>query len=149
MDKYRNKVRIKMVLLALLALTGVALGIYNVFFEGKSGASGFSAGMLSGFRIGMAIGIGGFALIQMIGLGKAIRDEKALKELYNKEHDERLRAIRARAGMPSVLILSVLMLIAALIAGPLDLTVFYTLIIASAAQLLISLGVKLYFMKKM
>jgi hypothetical protein len=149
MDKYRNKVRIKMVFLAILALTAVALGIYNVFFEGESGASGFSAGMLSGFRTGMADGIGFFALIRLFFLGKAIRDEKALKELYNKEHDERLREIRAKAGMPSVLILSVLMLIAALIAGPLDLTVFYTLIIASAAQLLISLGVKLYFMKKM
>lgn len=149
MDKYRNKVRIKMVLLALLALTGVALGIYNVFFEGKSGASGFSEGMLSGFRTGMAVGIGGFALIQMIGLGKAILDEKALKELYNKEHDERLRAIRAKAGMPLLLITSVLMLIAALIAGPLSGPIFYTLLIASSVQLLISLFVKMYYLKKM
>lgn len=148
MDKYRNKVRIKMVLLALLALTGVALGIYNVFFEGKSGASGFSEGMLSGFRTGMAVGIGGFALIQMIGLGKAILDEKALKELYNKEHDERLRAIRAKAGMPLLLITSVLMLIAAMIAGPLSVPIFYTLLIASSVQLLISLFVKMYYLKK-
>ena len=149
MEKYRKKVRIKMVLLALLSLTAVALGIYNVFFEGDTGASGFSAGMLSGFRTGMAIGIGFFALIRMIGLGKAIRDEKALKELYNKEHDERLREIRAKAGIPLLLITSVLMLIAALIAGPMNVTVFYTLLIASAAQLLISLGVKMYFLKKM
>lgn len=149
MEKYRKIVRIKMILLALLALTAVALGIYNVFFESDPGASGFSAGMLSGFRTGMAIGIGGFALIQMIGLGKAIRDEKALKELYNKEHDERLRAIRAKAGMPLVLILSVLMLIAALIAGPLSVPVFYTLLIASFAQLLIGLCVKMYYMKIM
>lgn len=149
MDKYRNKVRIKMVLLALLALTGVALGIYSVFFEGDSGASGFSAGMLSSSRTGLAIGIGLFALIRMIGLGKALQDEKALKELYNKEHDERLREIRAKAGMPLLLITSVLMLIAALIIGPLNLTVFYTLVIASNAQLLIGVGVKFYFMKKM
>lgn len=149
MEKYRKIVRIKMILLALLALTAVALGIYNVFFESDPGASGFSAGMLSGFRTGMAIGIGGFALIQMIGLGKAIRDEKKLKELYNKEHDERLRAIRAKAGMPILLITSVLMLIAALIAGPLSVPIFYTLLIASSAQLLISLVVKMYYMKIM
>lgn len=149
MEKYRKKVQIKIVLLAVLALTGVALGIYNVFFEGDGGASGFSAGVLSGFRTGMAIGMGFFALLRMIGLSKAIRDEKALKELYNKEHDERLREIRARAGMPLLLITSVLMLIAALIVGPLNLTIFYTLVIASSAQILIGVSVKLYFMKNL
>jgi Na+/H+ antiporter NhaD/arsenite permease-like protein len=97
----------------------------------------------------MANGIGFFALIRLFFLGKAIRDEKALKELYNKEHDERLREIRAKAGMPILLITSVLMLIAALIAGPLSVPIFYTLLIASSAQLLISLGVKMYYLKKM
>jgi hypothetical protein len=149
MDKYRKNVQLKMFLLAILALTAVALGIYNVFFEGDAEPSGFSAGMLSGFRSGLAIGIGGLALIRMIGLGKAIRDEKKLKELYNKEHDERLREIRAKAGMPLILITSVLMLVAALIAGPLSLTIFYTLLIASVAQLLIGLSVKMYYLKKM
>jgi hypothetical protein len=149
MEKYRKKVQIKMALLALLALTAVALGIYNVFFEGDPDASGFSAGMLSGFRTGMSVGIGFFALIRLIGFGKAIRDEKKLKELYNQEHDERLREIRAKAGMPLLLITSVLMLIAALIAGPLSLTIFYTLLIASSAQLMISLFVKMYYLKKM
>lgn len=149
MEKYSKKVRIKMVLLSLLALTAVALGIYNVFFEGDTEASGFSAGMLSGFRTGMAIGIGFFALIRLFFLGKAIRDEKTLKELYNKEHDERLREIRAKAGMPLLLITSVLMLIAALIAGPLNVTVFYTLLIAASVQLLTGLGVKMYYLKKM
>lgn len=149
MEKYRKKVRIKMVLLGFLTLTAVALGIYNVFFEGDPDASGFSAGMLSGFRTGMVIGIGGFALIRIISLGKAIRDEKKLKELYNKEHDERLREIRAKAGMPILLITSVLMLIAALIAGPLSMLIFYTLLIASVAQLLISLFVKMFYLKKL
>lgn len=145
MEKYSKKVRIKMVLLSLLALTAVALGIYNVFFEGDTEASGFSAGMLSGFRTGMAIGIGFFALIRLFFLGKAIRDEKTLKELYNKEHDERLSEIRAKAGMPLLLITSVLMLIA----GPLNVTVFYTLLIAASVQLLTGLGVKMYYLKKM
>lgn len=149
MEKYSKKVRIKMVLLSLLALTAVALGIYNVFFEGDTEASGFSAGMLSGFRTGMAIGIGFFALIRLFFLGKAIRDEKTLKELYNKEHDERLSEIRAKAGMPLLLNTSVLMLIAALIAGPLNVTVFYTLLIAASVQLLTGLGVKMYYMRKL
>lgn len=149
MDKYRNKIRIKIIILALLALTGVSLGIYNVFFEGDNGLSDFAAGILSGSRTGLAIGIGLFAMIQMIGLSKALRDDIALKKLFNKEHDERLLEIRARSGMPLLLITSVLMLIAALIAGPLNLSAFYTLVIASSAQLLIGLCVKLYFMKKM
>ncbi|MBN1775586.1 MAG: hypothetical protein JW817_03880 [Clostridiales bacterium] len=149
MEKYRKKVQMKRVLLALLVLTAVALSIYNVFFEGETEASGFSTGMLSGFRSGLAIGFASVAAIQMIFLGQALRDEKKLKVLYNREHDERLSAIRAKAGMPLLLITSVLMLIAAMIAGPLNIIVFYSLLVAASAQLLIGLGVKAYYLKKM
>lgn len=149
METYQKKVRVKMFIIALIALTAVALGIYNVFFEGDSVASDVATGILSGFRSGLSIGLGGVSLIRMIILGKAIRDEKTLKELYNKEHDERLSEIRAKAGMPLLLNTSVLMLIAALIAGPLNVTVFYTLLIAASVQLLTGLGVKMYYMRKL
>ncbi|MBN1892457.1 MAG: hypothetical protein JW780_06710 [Clostridiales bacterium] len=149
MENYRKKIQRKMVFLGLLVLTAVALGVYNVFFESDPGASDFASGVLPGFRSGLAIALGGFALIQMIGYRQAIGDEKKLKELYNKAHDERLSAIRAKAGMPLLLITSVLMMIAAMVAGPLNITVFYSLLAASLAQLLIGLCVKVYYLRKM
>lgn len=149
MEKYRKKIQMRRVLLALLVLTAVALSIYNVFFEGETEASGFSTGMLSGFRSGLAIGFASVASIQMIFLGQALRDEKKLKALYNREHDERRSAIRAKAGMPLLLITSALMLIAAMIAGPLNIIVFYSLLVAASTQLMIGLGVKAYYLKKM
>lgn len=149
METYQKKVRVKMFILALIALTAVALGIYNVFFEGESVDSDVAAGILSGFRSGLSVGLGVVSLIRMIILGQAIRDEKKLKELYNKEHDERLREIRAKAGMPLLLITSFLMLVAAMIAGPLNVTIFFTLLIAAMAQLLTGLVVKMYYLKKM
>ena len=120
-----------------------------MFFIGDAEASGFSSGILSGSRFGIIFGIGAFALIRVISLRQATRDDKKLRELYNKEHDERLIAIRAKSGMPLLLISSDLMLIAAMIAGPINITIFYTLLIASTAQLLTCIAVKTYFLKKM
>lgn len=149
MENYRKQIQRKMILLGLLALTAVALGIYNVFFESDPGTSDFEAGVLPGFRTGLAIALGGLALIQMIRYGQVIRDEKKLKELFNKAHDERLSAIRAKAGIPLLLITSVLIMIAAMIAAPLNITVFYSLLLATFGQLLIALCVKVYYLRKM
>ena len=79
----------------------------------------------------------------------AINDETKLKILYNKEHDERMKTIRSKAGMPLIAITSMLMVIAAIVAGYFNIVVFYTLVIAVAAQLSVSAMVKLYCMKTM
>jgi len=88
-------------------------------------------------------------VFDIIKLSLAINDETKLKILYNKEHDERLKTIRSKAGMPIIAITSVLMIIAAIIAGYFNIVVFYTLVIAVAAQLSVSAMVKLYCMKTM
>jgi hypothetical protein len=79
----------------------------------------------------------------------AIKDERKLKMAYNRENDERMKAIRAKAGMPMLLITSVMMVIAAIIAGYFNIVVFYTLTAAAMMQLLLGVSVKLYHMKTM
>jgi hypothetical protein len=78
-----------------------------------------------------------------------LRDEKKLKLQFNKEKDERLKAIRAKAGMPILLVTSVLMIIAGVIAGYFNATIFVTLIIAAVGQMIISGFVKMIYMRKM
>ena len=93
--------------------------------------------------------IGALALVDLVKLNRAVNDETRLRMLYNKEHDERMKAIRSKAGMPLIAVTSVLLIIAAIIAGYINITVFYTLIIAVATQLSVSAVVKLYCMKTM
>jgi len=68
---------------------------------------------------------------------------------FNKENDERLKAIKAKAGLPMVLVTSVLMIIAGVIAAYFNATVFIVLIVAAVCQMMISGIVKLIYMRKM
>ena len=78
----------------------------------------------------------------------ALKDETKLRLLYNEENDERMKLIRAKAGVPMVLILSLTLVLAAMIIGYWSATVFIVLIGVALFQLLASLGVKLYYKNK-
>ena len=80
---------------------------------------------------------------------KALRDEQMLRRLWNQEHDERMQAIRARAGAPTLIYTSMAMIAAALLAAPYNMTIAMTLLIAATAQLLISAIIKLTCMRTM
>ena len=60
-----------------------------------------------------------------------------------------MKAIKAKAGMPILLITSLAMMIAGVIAGYFNFTIFTVLIITSVCQLLVSLVIKLIYMKIM
>ena len=108
-----------------------------------------SDGIVSGFQFGLIFRIGIRAMIEIIMLSKAMKDDKKIKLLYNKENDERMKFIRSKAGMPMVMITSVMMLTAAIVAGYFNIIVFYTLVIAAMVQLTIGASIKLYLMKTM
>lgn len=73
---------------------------------------------------------------------------KNIKLLFNKENDERMKAIKYKAGIPMLLITSVLMIIAAVIIGYFNVTAFYTMIAASLCQLVLSCIVKFVYIKR-
>lgn len=149
MKEFKTKVKRRITLFSGLTLAAVALGIYNVFFMNIPDNSTMTDGVITGFQSGLILGIGMMAVVQIIKLTRVINDETKLKLLYNQEHDERLKTIRSRAGMPMLMITSVLMLIAAIIAGYFNIVVFYTLVLAATAQLSIGAIVKLVCMKLM
>ena len=62
---------------------------------------------------------------------------------------KRMKAIRAKAGVPMVLILSIIQIIAGMVIGYFNETVFVTIIGVALFQLLASLAVKFYYMRKM
>lgn len=151
MEKFKTTVKRRIAISSGMALVSLVLGafsIYSIVFVDHSSATR-SDGFVAGFQFGLIISIFGFSLFDIVKLSLAINDETKLKILYNKENDERMKTIRSKAGMPLIAITSMLMVVAAIVAGYFNIVVFYTLVIAVAAQLSVSAAVKLYCMKTM
>ena len=148
MEKYRETIRKRRAWLCLPILLSSALAVYAVFFAGDKIHEGAGAMALS-FATGIFTSLGVLAAIFYLRLGRLLRDEAQLQQHYNRAHDERLRAIRAKAGMPMLLINALVLLAAAAIAAFYSETVFATLVLASLAQLTIGMVVKLVCMRTM
>ncbi len=149
MEKFKQSIKRRILLLSLLVIICLALGIQNFLMTGTTENGSTSDGIVAGFQSGLIFGIGIIALIEIIKLTIVMKDDKKIKLLYNKENDERMKAIRSKAGMPMVMITSVMMLTAAIVAGYFNIFVFYTLVIAAMVQLTIGASIKLYMMKTM
>lgn len=149
MDKFLTIIKRRIILFSGMILAAAVLGVYSFLIKGNTENTGMADGIVSGFQYGLIFGIGLLSLIQIIKLSIVIKSDKKLKMQYNKENDERLKAIRSKAGMPMMIVTSVIMLAAAIVAGNFNMTVFFTLVIALMVQLSIGVFVKLYCMKTM
>ncbi len=149
MEKFKQIIKKRVIMLSLLVIICIALGIQNFLMTGTTDNGSTSDGIVAGFQFGLIFGIGIRAMIEIIMLTRAIKDDKKIKLLYNKENDERMKTIRSKAGMPMGMITSVMMLTAAIVAGYFNIVVFYTLVIAAMVQLTIGASIKLYLMKTM
>lgn len=145
MENYKKVIKRRIYLLTIPALIAVGLGVYNVFWAGSEVTKSY----IFGFQTGAGITLGIFAVIFIIHYRILLRDEKKLQLQFNKENDERYKAIRGKAGLPLMLITSVAMVIAGIIAGYFNYTVFYTLIAAAYCQMLVCGFLKTYYMKTM
>ena len=145
MEKFRKKLKIRVALLTALILFAVAIGIFDVFFAPEALKDSFMWGFQSGFVTSLGL-VAVFALIRMSII---IKDETKIQLQYNKENDERLKAIRAKSGMPMLLITSIAMLIAGVMLRYINEVAFLTLAAAAVCQLLIGIIVKAVNMKRM
>lgn len=145
MESYRKKCTRRIALFSLVIALFVSILLYNQFFA----SAALKESVVFAFQCGFA-SAGILVLVYFIvRYSKAVNDEEKLRLLYHQEHDERMSAIRSKAGVPMVLILSMLLVFAGMIAGYYNETVFYVLILAALGQLFISAAVKFYFKWKM
>jgi hypothetical protein len=152
MEEFKKSVKKRIAALSCMGIVAALVGVYNVFGYNKASDANdgtFLDGMASGMSFGIICALGILAIIQIIRLRKVINDDRQLKLLYNQEHDERMKVIRSKAGMPMLLIMSILMIIAGLIASNFSSVVFCTLIAAACVQLLCGVIIKIYCMKAM
>ena len=145
MESYRKSITLRIALFTLCVALFVGILLYNVFFA----SSAMKDSVVFSFQCGFA-SAGIIALVYFIlRYSKVVNDEEKLRLLYHQEHDERMSAIRSKAGVPMVLVLSLLLVFAGMIAAYFNEIVFYTLELAALGQLLISAAVKFYYKAKM
>lgn len=145
MEQYRKNLRIRIALFGILILFCLVIILINQFSTVPTYTESLALSFQRGFSTaGMLV-----LVFWMMKYRAALRDEAKLRLLYNEENDERMKAIRAKAGVPMVLILSLTLVLAGMIIGYWNETVFVVLICVALFQLLASLGVKLYYRGKM
>lgn len=145
MEKYRKKIKARIILLSILALLSLSIEVANVFWVSEE----LKEHIVFSFQCGLAAAIALLALILVYKYSKALRNDRALELIYNSEHDERMRAIRAKAGQPLLLFVSIALLFAGIVIGYFNSVVFYTLVSAVAFQTIISCVIKMIYMKIM
>ncbi len=101
METYKQSLKTRVVLLRLLALLPISFVIYDQLLASEA----LHDSAVYGFQLGLVIGLELAAIFFMIRFSRILHDDTKLKAQYNREHDERLKAIRARSGMPMLLIL--------------------------------------------
>ena len=145
MDQFKKKLKIRITLLCAVLLLFVAILLYNQF----GASSALKDSLAFSFQCGFSAA-GSLALVfWLMKYRGALRDEAKLRLLYNEENDERMSAIRAKAGIPMVLVLSILLVLAGMLIGYFNETVFVVLICVALFQLMVSLLVKFYYVRKM
>lgn len=141
LEAYRKKVQRRLVWMRLLAVIFVVAELVGSRFVPDGNASNYVWGMCVG---------GGFvALVVLFQQSKALKDDEKLRKMYIEEHDERKQAIRAKAGQPMVIYLSLGLAMTAAAVFFFNETVAITLALAAVAQMLVSLMVKLICTKRM
>ena len=145
MELFKKKIKARIILLCTVLLLFVAILLYNQF----GASSALRDSLAFSFQCGFSAA-GSLALVfWLMKYRGALKDEAKLRLLYNEENDERMSAIRAKAGIPMVLILSMMLVLAGMVIGYFNETVFVVLICVALFQLLVSLGVKMYYKIKM
>lgn len=98
-----------------------------------------------GFELGAFLGMIGGLLLSLINNLGALRKPARLKELYIKETDERNLLIQQKTGLWGFSLMVFGLLLASIVAGFFDQTVFLTLLGALGFLSLIQLVLKLYY----
>lgn len=154
MEQYKEKLRTTQKVYTAAALVLAAFSI--LFLLGEIGVINITPavensrwqsmwrGLVSGAGTGIAILI----LIGILRIGKALRDEKALKKLYVADHDERQIKIWTSARALSMQIFLIGGLVAGIVAGYFNMTVSITILACVAIHSFVALFCKLYYNRK-
>lgn len=99
MKKFKSVLKQRLAL--MIGFNGLAIvfmGLTGIYGNITAGGSENLADMISGFQVGIFIGIQIMMLITIAKYGQALKNENKLEKLYIKEHDERRKLIQDKIG---------------------------------------------------
>ena len=156
MEQYKEKLRITNVFLiigciALTVFAVLAIGSELGWFQILKPIAGDSHwhSHWNGFITGASCGIFALLFVSLIRNRRALKDEKQLKKLYVKEHDERTIQILTLARNTAMQILLMGGLVAVVIAGYFSITVSLTILACIFTASITSLLLVGYYSKKL
>ena len=155
MEQYKEKLKIQNITFGILALI---LALFSVcaalaeagilpFFVPVAGDSHWQS-RWRGFICGAAMGVLAMMLFGLYKNAKALKDEKELKKLYIKEHDERTIQIWTAARAVALQTVLLVGLVAIIVAGYFSITVSLTIMVCTLVTSLTVLLFKIYYSKK-
>ena len=156
MEQYKEKLKITnlfliigCIVLAIFAVLAIGseLGWFHIL-KPVAGDSHWHS-RWNGFVTGASCGIFALLLVSLIRNRRALKDEKQLKKLYVKEHDERTIQILTLARNTAMQILLMGGLVAVVIAGYFSITVSLTILACIFAASITSLLLVAYYNNKL
>ncbi len=147
MEAYKKTVRRRMVLSIFLAVVALALAVYIFGMYGSNPGGSAETGFITGFPCGICIGLFAACVVTVFRCADMLRDEKKLRLGYNRDNDERMKLIRAKAGYPFSVVTAVIMIIAGLLLARVNMTASLTAIACACGQLIVSVAFKAVYSK--
>lgn len=155
MEQYKEKIKVQngfamicclvLAVFAVLAI-GTELGWFNILSP-VTGDSHWQS-TWHGYITGISCGVFALLLVVLIRNWRALKDDKKLKALYIKEHDERAIQIATLARNTAMQILLPAGLVASVIAGYFSVTVSMTILACTFVSSSVSLFLMNYYSKK-
>lgn len=154
MEEYREELKVSNRIIAFCSFVLAAFCFVmaaaeaGVFHITPAGGDAHWASMWRGFICGAAVGVLGMLVVCLVRNIRALKDEKALKKLYIKEHDERQIQIWTSARAAALEAFLLLGLVAIIVAGYFNMTVAVTILACVVAASLIGFGFKVYYSRR-
>lgn len=152
MEIFKKTIKTRITVIILFDILAFALVLFTSLNSSRlssfSSINDIEKGMVTGFQIGLFLGLQVIIFYLLIKYIKAIKKDNDLKSLYIKENDERKKLIKSSTFACSYITTLALLFLATIITGYFSGVIFKALIAVLYAALLITCIFKAYFSKK-
>ena len=155
MEKFRKQIKRRLRTNVVLAIFLVALFAALMIMDATNAWSTFlpieengDNAFLAGFRTGFCTSLIGFAVVKIIILSRALKDENKLKAMYIKETDERNLLIEQKTSTASFAVTIIGLGVACVIVSFFSRPILYTLICVILFVSIVKVAFSIYYSKK-
>lgn len=149
MEGFNSVLKRRIIFLSAFALIGLLITLF-IWYWGYSQIESVdhTNNFMHGAQAGLFFGFFVMMLRDIVKYARAIKDENKIRAIYIEENDERKKHIRDKIGGVGFDFIIGVMMIAIVIAGFFNETIFFTLFATLAFMALVKLCLKVYYNRK-